>query len=139
MLDDNITGLQHIGLPVTDIQRSKAFYARLGFKVIMSTNIVLPTGIPAQVVMMEHNNFVLELYQLDGEALQEIRTCGYGYIDHFALNATDIDAAFISVRTAGLSPLQDAPVFLPLWEKGVYYFYIEGPDGEKIEFNQRIR
>jgi len=139
MLDDNITGLQHIGLPVTDIQRSKAFYARLGFKVVMSTDVVLPNGTPTQVIMMEHNNFLLELYQFDGEALEEIKTRGHGRIDHFALNAKDIDAAFIDVRTAGLSPLQDSPIFLPFWEKGVYYFHIEGPDGEKIEFNQRIR
>lgn len=139
MLDDNITGLQHIGLPVTDIQRSKAFYARLGFRVTMSTDVVLPDGTPTQVVMMEQNNLLLELYQFAGGALEEIKTRGHGHIDHFALDAKDIDAAFIDVRTAGFSPLQDSPVFLPFWEKGVYYFHIEGPDGEKIEFNQRIR
>ena len=92
-----------------------------------------------QVMMMALNDFVLELYQLPGEALEEVRARRDGPIDHFALNVMDIDRAFAEVQAAGLEPLEDAPVFLPFWEKGVRYFNVRGPDGEKVEFNERIR
>jgi lactoylglutathione lyase len=133
-----ITGFQHLGLPVTDLDRSKAFYARLGFTEVMARE--LPQRDAAiRVAMLELNGFVLELYQLTGSDLDEIRRRPHGHIDHFALDVRDIGAALEAVRAAGLHPLEDAPVFLPFWENGVYYFNILGPDGEKIEFNQVVR
>jgi catechol 2,3-dioxygenase-like lactoylglutathione lyase family enzyme len=138
MPEDNILGFQHLGLPVTDINRSEAFYSRLGFKTAMKTE--LPSdGDAVKVVMMELKGFVLELYQLTGNELAEIRTRADGHIDHFALNVQDIDRAFADVRASGLTALEDAPVFLPFWDKGVKYFSVRGPDGEKVEFNQIIK
>jgi catechol 2,3-dioxygenase-like lactoylglutathione lyase family enzyme len=138
MPEDNILGFQHLGLPVTDINRSEAFYSRLGFKTAMKTE--LPSdGDAVKVVMMELKGFVLELYQLTGNELAEIRTRADGHIDHFALNVQDIDRAFADVRASGLTALEDAPVFLPFWDKGVKYFSMRGPDGEKVEFNQIIK
>jgi catechol 2,3-dioxygenase-like lactoylglutathione lyase family enzyme len=138
MPEDNILGFQHLGLPVTDINRSEAFYSRLGFKTAMKTE--LPSdGDAVKVVMMELKGFVLELYQLTGNELAEVRTRADGHIDHFALNVQDIDRAFADVRASGLTALEDAPVFLPFWDKGVKYFSMRGPDGEKVEFNQIIK
>lgn len=138
MLSEHIRGFQHLGLPVTNIRRSTEFYSRLGFREIMAKE--LPTdGGSVQVVMLELNGFVLELYQLVGAALLEIKGRTHGHIDHFALDVDDIKAVFDAVQAAGLTPLEDAPVFLPFWEKGVYYFNIQGPDGEKVEFNQRLQ
>jgi catechol 2,3-dioxygenase-like lactoylglutathione lyase family enzyme len=138
MSEDNILGFQHLGLPVTDISRSEDFYRRLGFKAVMKTG--LPAGDDAvQVVMMQIKGFVLELYQLVGSELDEVRTRADGHIDHFALDVQDIDRAFADVRASGLTPLEDAPVFLPFWDKGVRYFSVRGPDGEKVEFNQITR
>jgi lactoylglutathione lyase len=52
----------------------------------------------------------------------------------------DIEQAYQEIRTAGLEILEEpAPVFLPFWEKGVKFFTIRGPDGEKVEFNQILR
>ncbi|MCB9450498.1 MAG: VOC family protein [Anaerolineaceae bacterium] len=137
MLADNITGLQHLGLPVTNIDQSKAFYKRLGFSETMVRE--LPQGDDVvRVVMLELNGFVLELYQLIGDDLAEIRKRQHGHIDHFALNVRDIQATWVAVQAAGLKILEDAPVFLPFWENGVHYFNILGPDGEKIEFNSIV-
>lgn len=137
MLSDHITGFQHLGVPVTDIQKSKAFYAQLGFHEVMSAR--LPADDSAiQVVMMELAGFILELYQLTGASLEEIRKRDHGHIDHFALDVTDINAVFRMIQAAGLTPLEKAPVFLPFWENGIYYFNILGPDGEKVEFSQRV-
>lgn len=135
MLEGNLDGVQHLGIPVTDIKRSRAFYAQLGFKEVMTAELPAD-GDSVQVVMLELGNLVFELYQLVGEDRVEVGTRRDGHIDHIALNVRDIDAAFEAVRAAGLDPLEEAPVFLPFWEKGVRYFNVRGPDGEKVEFNQ---
>ncbi len=138
MSEDNILGFQHLGLPVSDINRSQAFYSQLGFKAVMKTE--LPSnGDAVKVVMLELKGLVLELYQLVGPELAEVRGRVDGHIDHFALDVQDIDRAFEDVRASGLTPLEDAPVFLPFWDKGVKYFNVRGPDGEKVEFNQIIK
>lgn len=138
MMKDNVRGLQHIGLPVTDIVRSQAFYRALGFTVVMECTLP-PADQPIQVAMLELGNLVLELYQLAAPDLENIRARPDGHIDHLALDVADIDRALHAVRSLGLEPLEEAPVFLPFWDKGVRYFNVRGPDGEKVEFNERVR
>ena len=139
LLKGNLRGLQHIGLPVTSLERSKAFYAGLGFAEVMRTD--LPRGLEAiQVAMMHHEGLTIELYQLEEEERQEIARRSDGHIDHIALDVMDIEQAYTEICAAGLEVLEkDAPVFLPFWEKGVRFFTIRGPDGEKVEFNQILR
>ncbi len=139
LLKDNLRGLQHLGLPVTDLERSKAFYARLGFTEAMRTD--LPGRAEAiQVAMIQHEDLTIELYQLEQEERQEISRRTDGHIDHIALDVRDIEGALQEIRAAGLEVLEEnAPVFLPFWEHGVRFFTIRGPDGEKVEFNQILR
>jgi catechol 2,3-dioxygenase-like lactoylglutathione lyase family enzyme len=138
-LQDNLQGLQHIGIPVTDLARSKAFYARLGFVETMRTD--LPRGADAiRVAMMQHTKLTIELYQLEEPERQAIAMRADGHIDHIALDVLDIEQACLDIRAAGFEILEEgAPVFLPFWEHGVKYFTIRGPDGEKVEFNQILR
>ncbi len=138
LLKGNLQGLQHLGIPVTDLERSRAFYAQLGFVEIMRTD--LPGAAEAiRVAMMQHGKLTFELYQLDQEECQEISKRTDGHIDHIALDVTDIEKAYREICAAGLEVLEDAaPVYLPFWDQGVRYFTIRGPDGEKIEFNQRL-
>jgi len=139
LLKGNLRGLQHIGLPVTNLERSKAFYSELGFVEIMRTD--LPKASEAiQVAMMHHEELTLELYQLEKEERQMIANRTDGHIDHIALDVMDIEQAYTEICAAGLEVLEeDAPVFLPFWDQGVKFFTIRGPDGEKVEFNQILR
>jgi lactoylglutathione lyase len=137
MLQDNITGFQHLGLPVSDIEKSKAFYALFGFTEVMYKELPA-NGETVKVAMLELNGFMLELYQLVDQELEEIKSRTQGHIDHFALDVKDINSAFETIQKAGIETLENAPVFLPFWEKGVYYFNILGPDSERVEFNQKI-
>jgi lactoylglutathione lyase len=136
-MQELLTGLQHLGVPVTNLEASRAFYKRLGFTEALLTELPTEQG-TIHVSFLQLGNFILELYQLAGEELAEIATRRDGHIDHFALDVRDIDAAFAAVRAAGLMPLEDAPVYLPFWEKGIRYFVVRGPDGEKVEFCQRL-
>lgn len=138
MFKSLIKGFHHIGLPVTNIEASKTFYAQFGFVETMYEE--LPRGDDAvKVSMLELNGVVLELYQLISDDLEEIKGRTHGKIDHLALDVDDIEAIWKAVIEAGHTPLEEKPVFLPFWDKGMYYFNIIGPDGEKVEFTQRVR
>lgn len=139
LLKGNLRGLQHIGMPVTDLERSKAFYAQLGFVEVMRTDL---PGTPEaiQVAMMQHEALTIELYQLAGEERQALAQRSDGHVDHIALDVMDIEQAYNEICKAGLEILEDpAPVYLPFWEHGVKFFTIRGPDGEKVEFNQILK
>ncbi len=133
-----INQLQHVGIPVTDIVVSEAFYKRLGFINVMQSSFTLE-GEDGTCIMMENNSVVIELYQLPPKQLAEIKTRKDGHIDHIAFDVDDIDATFSACKNASLQILEPAPVFLSFWKKGCKYFNISGPDGERLEFNQVIK
>ena len=58
-------------------------------------------------------------------------------INHFALNCTDIQAAYAWICEQGYKVLSNGIEELPFWEKGVAFFIIEGPNKERIEFCER--
>jgi len=135
LLQNNFNGLQHIGLPVTDLERSTAFYRRLGFEPAMERRITPAEG-PVSAVMMRRGVLVIELYQLPAAQLDAIRRRGDGHIDHIAFDVDDVEGAFAELQAAGMTPLEEAPIHLDFWRNGCRYFAIRGPDGEKLEFNQ---
>lgn len=138
LLAGNLTGPQHLGIPVTDIARSRAFYERLGFKQILGAE--LPEGTDSiKVAMMDLNGFVIEVYQMTPKELPGVRARKDGHIDHIALNVLDIGKAFVELKAAGLAIVEKEPVYLPFWEKGVRFFNVLGPDGERVEFTERLK
>lgn len=127
--------IQHIGIPVTDLSVSEKFYSRLGFQNAMSTSFE-HKGDKGAVVMMQLNSIIIELYQLPEAELAEIRNRRNGHIDHVAFDVDNIDEAFTALKSAGFNVIEDYPQFLSFWKNGCKYFYITGPDGERLEFNQ---
>lgn len=124
-----------MGVPVTDIKVSEAFYERLGFKNVMASTFEYNDG-KGSVVMMKLNEMIIELYQMPEAELKEIRERRNGHIDHVAFDVDDIDATFEELKKNSFNILEKEPVFLSFWEKGCKYFNITGPDGERLEFNQ---
>ena len=60
----------------------------------------------------------------------------HGAIDHICLDVEDVEAAWNAVRDAGYQPLESEIQALPFWDRGVRFFNILGPNGEKLEFGQ---
>lgn len=135
LLQNNLGGLQHIGIPVSDLDRSVEFYKRFGFKRVLSSKVEEKEG-TVKVAMMQHEKLIIELYQLYGSELEALKTRSDGHIDHIAFNVKDIDKAFKEIKAAGFETIEDKPVFLDFWENGCKYFAIRGPNGEKLEFNE---
>lgn len=120
------TGLQHIGIPTGDIERSSQFYMDLGFSLLYQTR----NG-DSRVAFLQLKDLVVEIWE--GPA-----TGKAGAIDHIAIDVTDIEAVFAAVTEAGWSAIEGEIRQLPFWERGVRYFTIAGPNAEKIEFIQKL-
>lgn len=136
MINLAINHLQHIGIPVTDIAVSTAFYEKLGFQNVMPSTFEFKGEKGGIVAMMKRDDMMLELYQMPKKELSKIRKRKDGHIDHVAFDVNDIDAAFDTLKNAGFTVMEEQPVFLAFWARGCKYFNILGPDGERLEFNQ---
>lgn len=120
-------GIQHIGIPTSDIESTIVFYEKLGFESAYDT-----VNEGGRVVFLKLNDLVIETY----ESSDVKRTTGS--IDHVAINVTDIEAVWEYINEADLNSTKDTIHFLPFWENGVRYFTIEGPNHEKVEFSQYL-
>lgn len=118
---ENVTGIQHLGLPTADIAATIAFYQSLGFEVIWENG---------EVAFLRLGNLVIETYTADAPALKN------GAIDHVALNVKNIEAAWRDAQACGYETEDTQINFLPFFENGVKFFTIIGPNREKVEFNQ---
>ena len=130
-----INHIQHIGIPVTDLNRSEMFYKKLGFENVMASGFDHSGG-RGKMAMMQKGEMLIEIYQLPDFALDGLRNRTDGHVDHVAFDVYDIDLAFSELKDASFHIVESAPVFLPFWKNGCKYFNILGPDGERLEFNQ---
>jgi catechol 2,3-dioxygenase-like lactoylglutathione lyase family enzyme len=130
-----INHLQHIGIPVSNLSNSEAFYQKLGFSVVM-TGVFDSMGEQGKVAMLQRGKMIIELYQLPSSQIHKIKARLDGHIDHIAFDVDDVDTALRQLTEDGFNILEPAPVFLSFWTKGCRYFNITGPDGERLEFNE---
>lgn len=119
------TGLQHIGVPTNDIEKTVAFYTALGFTVALRAN-----NNGELVAFLRLGDLMIETYQ-NGRAVGAA-----GAVDHIAINVTDVEEARRIADAMGLEVIEEG--CLPFWTNGVKYFTILGPNREKLEFNQYL-
>ena len=127
-MDWTVSGLQHVGIPTKDIDSTIRFYEGLGFKVAHQAR----GNANARIVFLRLGNLTVETY----EKPAAVGTAGA--VDHIALDVTDVEKAYEAAKAGGYKILQDGIQFMPLWENGVRFFIIFGPNEEKIEFNQKL-
>jgi lactoylglutathione lyase len=132
---DFIHKIQHIGIPAHDLEVSIPFYERLGFENVMESPFEFDGGY-GTCVMMKNHEVIVELYQMPDKQLAEIKQRKNGHVDHFAIDVSDVDVAFDTLKKAGFEILESTPTFLPFWKNGTRFFNVKGPSGETIEFNQ---
>lgn len=127
-IEDLVTGVQHIGIPVNDMEETIAFYTKLGFKVVLQT---VNEEANEKVAFLQCKNLVIEAYENHKARMES------GAIDHICLDVTDIEKTFELFKT-GYELVNNEIEFLPFWENGVRFFTILGPNQEKIEFCQKL-
>jgi lactoylglutathione lyase len=126
-----ISGINHVGIRIRDLARSRAFYEKLGFEFIIG-----PIG-PEPVAVMEHLsgvniNFILNASNdASGDnILMDVPAKHTGYT-HMALEISDRESVKQQLTKAGV--LITETVELP---DGAVFFFIRDPDGNVIEFHQ---
>lgn len=128
-LKEQLTGIQHIGIPTNDIEETIAFYKKLGFDIAFQT---VNEEANEKVAFLKLNTLIVETYENKAAALKA------GAIDHVAIDVKDIEAVYALINQEGLNTTADMIHFLPFWENGVKFFTIEGPNKEKVEFSQYL-
>ncbi|GFR55168.1 glyoxalase/bleomycin resistance protein/Dioxygenase superfamily protein [Bacillus sp. CN2] len=122
--------IDHTGIMVKDIETSIAFYQDvLGMQLkdrITHTNGIIEL---AFLGFQEGPETEIELIQGYSSELP-----AEGKVHHIALLTEDIAAEFTHAKRQGAVFIDEEITTLP---NGYRYFYIEGPDGEWIEFFQR--
>ncbi len=122
-------GIQHVGLPVSDIDKTIEFYTALGFEPALLTE---NKAANERVAFLQLGNLIIEAY---GNKVTEKKS---GAIDHIALDVKNIDELYEEIRKEGHRIVEEKVMSLPFWENGVKFFTILGPDNEKIEFCEKL-
>lgn len=123
------TGIQHIGIPTNDIEKTIAFYKELGFETALQT---INKEADEKVAFLKLKTLVIETYENKAAKLES------GAIDHVAIDVNDIEEVYQYISEKKLNTTSDTIHFLPFWKNGVRFFTIEGPNMEKIEFSQYL-
>ena len=97
---DFIHKVQHIGIPAHNLEISIPFYERLGFENVMESPFEFDGGY-GTCVMMKNHEVIVELYQMPEKQLSEIKQRKNGHVDHFAIDVSDVDSAFDTLKKAG--------------------------------------
>ena len=126
-LNENAVGFQHIGFPTNDLEKTIAFYEKLGFSIALRT---YNEEANEAVAFLQLGNLMLEIYENHHAPMKT------GAWNHLAIGVKDIDAAYDEVCSLELNTQKDIIHFLPFWENGVRFFKITGPNCEVIEFSQ---
>lgn len=128
-LGDFALGLQHVGLTTNDLKATIAFYESLGFETVYQ---VRNEAAGEDVAFLRLKNLTIEAYE-NGQAAMKS-----GAIDHIAIDASDVEAAYRLAQEQGYQIVSNGVEFLPFWQNGVKFFILLGPNQERVEFNQYL-
>ena len=126
-----ISGINHIGIRVTDLENARKFYEQLGFVFIIG-----PIG-PEPVAIMEHPsgvniNFILNADSgISENILMDLPEKHPGYT-HIALDVINIETIEMAIKELGIK-ITEGPITLP---SGGVMFFIRDQDNNVIEFHQ---
>ena len=94
---DFCSGVNHIGVPTLDYNKSVEFYLGLGFT--KASTKVNPNG--QQVAFMQCGNLIVEIYDKEGAAMK------VGAINHIAIDVHDIDELHQIIKAKGYKFIQN--------------------------------
>ena len=90
--NENITGLQHIGIPTNDMDKTVDFYQKIGFEIAHEA-----MDGEVRVVFLKLKDLVLETYENKAAALCD------GAVDHIALNVMNIEEDYKFITGLGIT------------------------------------
>ena len=126
-----ITGINHVGLRVSNLEITRGFYEKLGFEFIIG-----PVG-PEPVAIMEHPsgvniNFILNASGTTRLNLLMDVTEKHTGFTHVALEVTDLQSVQRQLESINYT-VTEGPIVMP---DGASFIFIRDPDDNVIEFHQ---
>jgi glyoxylase I family protein len=140
-------GLNHMGLCVSDLAASTAFYRDVaGFTVLSGPyhmsgewfdTITRNEGADIEVAMLELDGFTLQLVQYHAAGADPAPT-GHNHVGnpHLCINVVDVEAKHATVVASGAHRPTE---ICSLAGTGYRSFYVEDPDGTPVESLQAPR
>lgn len=125
-----ITRINHVGLRVRDMNISKEFYGKLGFRFLLG-----PVG-PEPVAIIEHDsgvniNLILNTSRdASSDNILMDRPEKHAGYTHIALEVSDVDAVETQLALLGIEITERVEF------GGAKFFFIRDPDGNVIEFHK---
>ena len=117
------TRMEGVSIPVSDLERSVAFYTRLGFTVEQRD----PSGKGFALLRTEGGTIGLQRRKAEAD-----RTFRDGL--HIELHTDDIDGLYAELQAQGIE-VETPPRDLP-WER---VMVLRDPDGFRVEYAQGVR
>lgn len=124
-LSENCTGLNHLGLPTENIEKTIEFYGKIGFSVAWRTE-------DGKVAFLKMGDLVIETYEREETAGKPSAW------DHVCIGVENVEDAFATAKAEGYDIIDADIRFLPFWGNGVRFFNVLGPSGETVEFLQML-
>jgi lactoylglutathione lyase len=128
-----ITGIAHVGIRVAELERSRQFYALLGFELVAGPLGSEPVAILEHAAGIEINLILNAQRERQHNVLMEEPVKHAGYT-HIALGCRDIEAARASLEAAGIA-ISGGPVTFPNGHRAIF---VRDPDRNVIELHQAI-
>jgi catechol 2,3-dioxygenase-like lactoylglutathione lyase family enzyme len=122
----------HVGIVVSDLERSTDFYRALGFEVVND----LPSEDDSRAIrFVRLGEFEIELFWYDVPAAPVVPPAGKGQLGfrHLALRTDDIDAVLSSLKALGIAQDDLEIRRVPI---GYSLLFLTDPDGVEIEIMQ---
>lgn len=131
-----MNGLAHVGLFISDLEQSKAFYTNiLGFEVIWECALEEADQSITKIAFVKNGSLTLELVQ---RAFQDSRSDGW--IDHIALAVEDIEEIQKTLEAHEIQFETKTPVFNnKVFPNGSKWLMFRGPDNEHLEISEVIQ
>jgi glyoxylase I family protein len=124
------TAIDHVGLKVTDMDRTLDFYQRLGLTLLRTSG---PNADGVRTAVIQVGSQELNLFSAPGPAASGVATSGPEHpvgMDHFCLS---VDAASIDDDVAGLERVGIAVVRGPIKRRDGMALFVHDPDGVRVE------
>ncbi|MEG1656866.1 MAG: VOC family protein [Christensenellaceae bacterium] len=126
-------GLAHIGVFITDIERSKKFYHDiLEFETIYECKVDEADGTVTKVAFVQNGNLTLELVQTANPQIRKD-----GWVDHIALKVEDIASIQKTLAERGVKFETEEIVHnVDVFPNGSKWLTFRGPDNEHLEISE---
>lgn len=143
-----VTGLDSIGLTVSDLDRSVDFYSRvLSFEKVSETEVDGSRyehlegvfGLRMRTARMRLGGEFIELTEFlapKGKPVPPEARANDRWFQHIAIITSDMDRAYKRLREFKVQHASSGPQTLPAWNKnaaGIQAFYFRDPDGHFLE------